>query len=174
MSKLKAQKSKVEDWAIELSMAKHQLARTLADYDNLRKRTEAEKELWASFSAEKVLIKLIPVLDMLESAQKHTQDSGLAIAIGEFRKIFAEEGIEEIVPKPGDIFDPELNEAVESVSGGKKGHVSEVLLSGWRFLGEKGLPAGRQVIRPAKVKVYGEKTSKEEELEKEALRGDYV
>lgn len=151
----------------ELNKLKDQLARALADYDNLRKRTEAEREVWTKFSAEKVLIKLLPTLDILESAQKHLNDHGLGLAISEFKKIFSEEGLVEIKPKEDDNFDPKVHEAVESVSGGKKGKVNELVLAGWRF--EDG-----KVIRPAKVKVYGEKNKKEEQLEKEAVRGDYV
>lgn len=150
----------------ETEQLKNQLARALADYDNLRKRTEAEKEVWTKFSAEKVLIKLLPTLDILESAQKHLNDQGLALAISEFKKVLLEEGLVEISPVKNAYFDPKVHEAVESVGGGKKGKISETLLPGWKF--EDG-----KVVRPAKVKVFGEKI-KEKELEKEILRGDYV
>lgn len=151
----------------EISELKNQLARALADYDNLRKRTEAEKELWVKFSTERVLLKLLPVIDMLEGALKHKPDNGLAIAVGEFKKILKEEGLEEIRVEKNEKFDPEFQEAVESLSGGKKGLVAELILPGWKFSDGK-------VIRPAKVKVYGEKSKKEQELEKEIERGDYV
>ena len=150
----------------ETEQLKNQLARALADYDNLRKRTEAEREIWAKFSAEEILIKLLPTLDIFESAQRHLNDHGLGLAIGEFKKVLSEESLVEIKPKEGDSFDPKVHEAVESVSGGKKGKVAETVIPGWKF--EDG-----KVVRPAKVKVYGEKI-KEEELEKEMLRGDYV
>lgn len=130
----------------ETEQLKNQLARTLADYDNLRKRTEAEKEFWTKFLAEKVLIKLLPTLDVLESAQKHLNDQGLALAVSEFKKVLFEEGLVEISPAKNDNFDPKVHEAVESVSGAKKGKISETVLPGWRF--EDG-----KVIRPAKVKV---------------------
>lgn len=125
-----------------------QLARALADYDNLRKRGEAEKEIWVKFSSERILTKLLPVLDMLESAQGHLKDSGLAISLGEFRKILQEERLEEIKPKPKDAFDHKIHEVVESIEGGKdrSGKIAETVLSGWKF-------AGGPVIRYAKVKV---------------------
>ena len=150
----------------EVGVLKNQLARALADYDNLRKRTEDERQLWVKFSAERVLIKLIPVLDMLASAQEHLKDSGLAIAVGEFKKVLSEEGIEEIVPRKGDPFNPQLHEALESVGGGKKGQIAELVLTGWRFTDGK-------IIRPAKVKVYTSQAGgKKEELEQEIARGD--
>ncbi|MEK7112795.1 MAG: nucleotide exchange factor GrpE [Patescibacteria group bacterium] len=136
----------------EINKLQNQLARALADYDNLRKRTEVEKEAWTKFSSEMVLVKLLPVLDILENAQRHLNDQGLGLSIGEFKRILGEEGLEEVSPKANDNFDPRIHEAVESLEGGKKGKVSELVLGGWRFRDGK-------VIRVAKVKVYGERRS---------------
>jgi molecular chaperone GrpE len=142
----------------EVVLLKNQLARVLADYDNLRKRTEEEKALWVKFSTQRVLTTLLSILDNFEFSQKHLNDPGLAIAIGEFKKLLGEEGLEEIVPKEGEDFDHNLHEAVESVEvkePGKEGKVAELLLPGWKFKeSEEILPVGRSVIRHAKVKVY--------------------
>ena len=129
-----------------------QLVRALADYDNLRKRSEAEREIWSKFSSERILTKLLPVSDMFESAQNHLKDNGLAIALVEFRKILQEEDLEEINPKPGDVFDHKVHEVVESIEGTKekKGQIAETVLSGWKFV-------NGPVIRFAKVKVFGDK-----------------
>lgn len=123
-----------------------QLVRALADYDNLRKRGELEKEIWLKFSSERVLTKLLPILDTLESAQIQLKDTGLAISLAEFRKVFKEEGLEEIKPEPEDAFDHKVHEVVESIEGAKdkKGQIAETVLSGWRF-------TDGPVIRFAKV-----------------------
>lgn len=146
---------------------KAQLARALADYDNLRKRTDSEKGVWVKFASERVLAKLLPTLDILENAQGHLKDQGLGMAILEFKKVLGEEGLAEINPKEGEAFNPEVHEALESVEGGKKGNVAGTVLTGWKF-------SDGPVIRVAKVKVYAEKSKKKEELEKEVVRGDYV
>ncbi|MBI3443165.1 nucleotide exchange factor GrpE [Candidatus Woesebacteria bacterium] len=132
----------------ELTELKNQLARALADYDNLRKRTELEKGLWVKFAGERILTKLLPILDNFESAQSHLNDQGLAIAIGGFKKVLTEEGLEEIRPKPGDEFDANIHEAIEVIKNGQEGKISEAVLVGWKF--REGF-----VIRHAKVKVYG-------------------
>ena len=139
----------------EVAQLNIQLVRALADYDNLRKRSEMEREVWMKFSSERILTKFLPTLDMFESAQKHLKDGGLAIALTEFRKILQEEGLEEVKPEPEDIFDHRVHEVVESIEGAKekKGQIAETVLSGWRF---KDGP----VIRFAKVKVFGDKTQK--------------
>jgi molecular chaperone GrpE len=131
----------------EVEETKNQLARALADYDNLRKRTELEHEIWIKFASERILVSLLPVLDNLEAALKHLEDQGLAIAIGEFKKIFAEEGLEEITPKVGEKFDHLVHEVIEAKEGGEKDTIAEVILNGWKFRDGK-------VIRFAKVKVY--------------------
>lgn len=151
----------------ELNNLRNQLARALADYDNLKKRVEREREDFEKVANIKLAIRLLPVLDILREAQKHLGDPGIAMTISQFEEALKEEGIEEINVKVGDEFTPEHEEAVDTVSGGKKGTIAEVVLPGWRF-------ASGKIIRPAKVKVYGEKSKKEEELRKEMLRGDYV
>jgi molecular chaperone GrpE len=154
------------------------LARALADYDNLRKRVDLERESWIRFSGERILVKMIPVLDSLESALTYLKDQGLAIAINEFKKVLEEEGIVEIRPKAGDLFDEKNHEAVEVVEGKDKNKIAELILTGWRYkessedtvFAKKG-----KVIRYAKVKVYGDKLpgeGKKKELEKEMARGD--
>lgn len=132
---------------------KDQLARALADYDNLRKRVEEEKGTWVKLAGFALISKLLPILDSLREAQNHLQDSGLAITIKELEKVLIEEGIEEITPQKGEAFDESCQEAVEVVKGDKKdnnnaseaGKISEVVLSGWKY--QEG-----PVIRFAKVK----------------------
>lgn len=126
---------------------KDSLARALADYDNFKKRTEAERAMWIEFSSEKLLIKLIPVLDNFEAALKHTSDPGLSIAVTEFVRVFTEEGLEPIEPKAGDIYNHELHEVIETAVGDKPNTVIETVLKGWKYKTGK-------VIRFAKVKVW--------------------
>ena len=133
----------------ELINLKAQLARSLADYDNLRKRVEREQESIVRLASSVLITKLLPVIDMFESAQKHLGDGGLAIAIGEFKNVLKEEGIVQIEVKQDEEFNEEICEAVESIDaeGEKAGLIAEMVLPGWKF--EDG-----KVIRHAKVKVY--------------------
>lgn len=129
----------------EIVNLKSQLVRALADYDNLRKRTQSDMDQLRRTASLKIVLSLLPTLDILESAQKHLQDQGLAIGIGEFKNVLKEEGIEEINSLGK--FDEEVHEAVETVTGGKSGEISEIVMPGYKF--KDGL-----VIRHAKVKVY--------------------
>lgn len=132
---------------LQTSVLKTQLARALADYDNLRKRVEREKEDFEKYANVKLAIRLLPVLDVLRQAQKHIGDPGIAITITQFEEALKSEGIEEIKVSLGNDFNPQLQEAIEVVDEGKgKAKVKEVALTGWRF-------TGGPVIRHARVKV---------------------
>lgn len=131
----------------ELNKLKDQLARALADYDNLRKRVDREREDFEKVANVKLAIRLLPVLDILREAQKHLGDPGIAITITQFEEALKEEGIEEIKVAAGDEFNPQLHEAIEVVKDGKgRGKVKEAALSGWRF-------SQGPVIRHVRVKV---------------------
>jgi molecular chaperone GrpE len=146
----------LDEKQIEIDNLKNQLVRALADYQNQNKRFQEERAQIFVYASQSVLENLIPVLDILEKAQEHLQDQGLGMAISEFKRVLKDEGLEEIKPEVHNPFDHELMEVVESVSGdGEKGAVAETVLPGWKFKDGKDLPAGRQVVRFAKVKVFG-------------------
>lgn len=126
---------------------KNQLARALADYDNLRKRVEREKEDWEKLASLKLILRLLPVLDNLRAAQNHLKDAGLVITIGELENLLRDERIVEIKPNKGDSFDHNLHEVIEVVENcQEENKIEDVVLSGWKF--KEGV-----VIRHAKVKV---------------------
>jgi molecular chaperone GrpE len=141
---------KKSDGGVEL--LKNQLARVLADYDNLTKRVEREREEFGKLANARLIIKLLSIYDMLEGAQLHLKDSGLAITIEEFVKVLEDEEFEKIKTNVGDKFDEEIHEAVEVIipqadGKDKVGTIAEVILTGWKV--KEG-----SVVRPAKVKVY--------------------
>jgi molecular chaperone GrpE len=130
----------------ELEMVKEMLARALADYDNLSKRVDRERVDLGKIVSVGVIVRLLPVLDNLESAQTHLKDQGLAISIGEFKRVLSEDGLNEIRPSVGDIFDENTMEAIEVTAGTSDNMISEVVLTGWKF-------TDGTVVRHAKVKV---------------------
>ena len=147
---MKVKKIKVDNSVTEnkeVVELKNQLARALADYDNLRKRVEAEREVVEKVSTVKILARLLPVLEMFISAQSHLKDSGLEIVIGEFKRSLFDLGLEEIQIKLGDKFDPTFAEVTETVDGDTDGKIVEIVEMGWKIAGEE------FIIRPAKVKV---------------------
>jgi molecular chaperone GrpE len=130
----------------ELEVVKGMLVRALADYDNLSKRVERERQDLGKIASVGIIVRLLPVLDGLESAQAHLKDQGLAISIGEFKKVLSEEELTEIRPGLEEKFDENTMEAIEVVAGTSDNNVVETVLPGWKF--DDGT-----VVRHAKVKV---------------------
>lgn len=121
--------------------------RALADYQNLQKRVEREKDQIVDFSSSVILYKFLEVFDNLLTAQNHLKDSGLEMVIAQFRRIFEEESMQEIKIEPGITeFNPHFHEAVTQVEGEPEGTVAEVIKVGYT--------KQDKVIRPASVTVY--------------------
>lgn len=149
-SKLKNQTSKIKTKVSEVEVLKNQLVRALADYDNLQKRIEREREEITKLSNLGLLVRLLPVVDMFEEAQKHLGDSGLEIALGQFLSVLKEDGIEKIPVAKGDNFNENIHEAIEVIKTEDKlsvGKIAEVSLCGWKY-------TDGTIIRHAKVKVF--------------------
>ena len=90
--------------------------RTLAEYDNFRKRSQREKDaIYGDATAESV-INLLPVLDSFERALNYEcKDEefkkGISHIQNTLKEVFDSMGVKEI-PDVGEQFDPNLHEAV--------------------------------------------------------------
>ena len=128
---------------------KNQLARALADYANLKKRSDEERNTMYKLTSISFVLKLLPILDSLREAQKHLGDQGIAIIVGQLEIIFKEDGFIEVKPQIGEKFNEHLHEAIDTLETDKEednNMISEIVLSGWKF--------GEEVVRFAKVKVF--------------------
>jgi molecular chaperone GrpE len=128
--------SEAEEW-------KSKYLRALADYQNLEKRTQAEKHEIRKYAAEVVLTRLLPALDTLTKATEHVKDAGLELALKELYAVLSEQGVQkiEVVDKS---FDPHQMECIEVVAG-KDNIVVEQILPGYRL--------HDKILRVAQVKV---------------------
>ncbi len=138
----------------EAEVWKNKYIRALADYQNLEKRTEEEKQEVRVYATKLFLEKLLPVIDTLEMADVHINDEGLSIAMKELHALLAKFGVEK-VQVLGETFDPYKMECIELVEG-EKNKVVEVTSSGYVMHGK--------LLREAKVKVGGGTTTKEEKV----------
>lgn len=123
------------------------LARALADYQNLVKRVEREKIEIYTRSSRNLIEELLPGLDILETAQAHLKDPGLEVAQNHFAQALEKAGLEEIKVLPGDTFNANCHEAVETKEGGEAGTIAHVVRTGYKW--KDGM-----VLRPTKVEVY--------------------
>ena len=136
----------------ELSEKADRLLRTLAEYDNFRKRSQKEREQAYADSKALVLGSFIPVLDNIDRASANgdasTEDykKGVEMIFSQFTKIMADMGVEQFGEK-GDAFDPNMHNAVMHIEDETLGEneIAQVF--------EKGYKLGDRVLRPATVQV---------------------
>ena len=108
--------------------------RALADYINLKRRTDEDKIAVIKFANEVLIEKFIGIFNDLEEANKHINDNGLAKVIDKFLKILKDEGVEIIDPL-GKEFNSDDMEAIESIKG-KKNYVEKVYRKGFKLNGK--------------------------------------
>ena len=128
----------------------HQLAdlenkwkRALADYQNLEKRITSQQTDFVKFACATFVAKLLPIIDDLQRATIHLNDSGLNLILSHLQDILKTEGIIEIAAQDHP-FDPSSMEAVETVAG-KKDMVIAVVATGYQL--------HDKILRPARVTV---------------------
>ena len=141
--------------AEEVRQAKDQYLRTLAEFDNTKKRLQREKEEFAKFAAEGMVRELLPIMDSLDQAlvavdKQSDPDAvikGVHLIHRQLLGLLATEGVARI-PTVGEPFDPHLHEAVAQVAADNEvadGTIVEEVHMGYTMNGK--------VIRPAMVKV---------------------
>lgn len=128
--------------------------RTLAEFDNFRKRTMKEKASMYDDGVRDSVLKLIPVVDNFERAvsavSEEEKESGLykgiEMVLKQFTEILTSLGVQEIEAE-GKTFDPNLHNAVMHIEDENFGEneVAAVL--------QKGYICKDKVIRPSMVQV---------------------
>ncbi|WP_242948697.1 nucleotide exchange factor GrpE [Caloramator quimbayensis] len=115
------------------------LKRTMADFDNYRKRTNKEKESIYDDGIMDAVKNILPVFDNLERALEYNNENqslieGIKMVVKLFKDIMAKMNIEEINAL-GEKFNPELHNAVMHVEDESFGEneVIEVLQKGYKY-----------------------------------------
>ncbi len=146
-----------EDLATENARLNEALLRERADATNVRNRAEQDKLQLSGYYKALVIKEFLPTIDNFERAIKVNQNAdqkddflkGLESIYKQFTQTLSKLGVERI-KTVGELFDPELHEAVtmddrEGSSTASEEVVSEELQSGYRM--------GDEVIRHAMVRV---------------------
>lgn len=123
------------------------LQRLQAEFENFIKRSELEKQDLLKHSNEKLIFRLLSILDSFELALKHNSDEGTKLIYSELFSLLESEGLSKI--KTEGKFDPTLHEVLIQEEGDVEDEIIEELQAGYK-LGEK-------VIRATKVKITKKK-----------------
>ena len=128
------------------------LARLQAEFDNYRKRSVKEQQDFRDYALAEALKSLLPIMDSLDRAAKtgakSVEDlrSGVELIDKQFHDALAKLGVEP-VPAAGEVFDPNLHQAVQMVETDEvEDHrVIDELQRGYRIKD--------RLLRPAMVRV---------------------
>lgn len=137
--------------AAELAQVKDQLLRTVAEYDNFRKRVAKEKQELRPIIITDVVKEFLPVMDNLTRALEAectdpAYKQGVQMIDDSFLEILKKLGVEEI-ESDGVMFDPSMHQAVQRVESDEleSGMVATTFAKGYKI--------GDRVIRFSMVAV---------------------
>ena len=141
------------DYANLYNQAQDRYTRTMAEFDNFRKRTSKEMAARYEDGVRAAAEKLLPIVDNFEramSASENKDDNfyqGIALIARQFDNVLADIGVEPITDGVGSNFDHNIHHAVAHVEDDAHGQntVAEVL--------QRGYLHRDKVLRPSMVKV---------------------
>ncbi len=144
--------SELEKLQAERDLLVDRLARLQAEFENARKRTQREQQEFKGYAVADALKSLLPILDSLDRAAKTSAPSveefrsGIELIDKQFHDALARLGVEP-VPAEGQLFDPNLHEAIQMVETdeAKDNHVLDELQRGYKLK--------ERLLRPAMVRV---------------------
>lgn len=138
----------------ETAKWKDSYMRKIAEFENIKKRMQREKEDFVKYASEKLVVKVLEAVDNLERAidsSKKNQDfeslvKGVEMTLNQMHKLLKDEGVEPLESE-GKEFDPYQHHAMmqeENVEFEHNTVIQEL---------QKGYKMKDKVIRPALVKV---------------------
>lgn len=134
---------RISDLEQELQAANDARLRALADYQNLVRRSQADRLTWSKIATQGFVESILEPLEHLQMATTQLNDSGLTMVVKQLFVRLSEQGLERL-DVIGKTFNPETMEAIAgSHPEGKK--VVSVFQNGYTLNGV--------LIQPAKVKV---------------------
>lgn len=146
-------KKEIEKLKEENTKLKESYLREAADKDNLRKRTEKEKNEYFQYALTEVFREMISILDNFDRAlekkeegdHKHFRE-GIELIYKQLKSLLKNHGIKPIEIE-GNIFDPRYHEALlsEETDEVEEPTISEVI--------QKGYMIHQRLLRPTLVKV---------------------
>ena len=128
--------------------------RTLADFDNFRKRQREDASRQVNLACEDILLKWLQIMDNFQRAalaaeEQHSYDSlveGVSLTLKQMSELLEKEGVEPI-ESVGQEFNPELHEAMMRVETDE--YPENTIIDEF----EKGYTLRGRVVRPARVRV---------------------
>ena len=152
-----AEADALEAMTAERDELRDKFMRVLAEAENSRKRAERDRKEAEMYGGTRLARDLLPVYDNLNRAlQAIPEESretsaalieGVDLTLRELSNVMAKHGITTISPATGDLFDPQLHQAMfeAPLPGTKAGQIIQVMTEGFLL--------HDRLLRPAQVGV---------------------
>ena len=149
--------AELEAMRLERDELRDKFMRVLADAENSRKRAERDRKEAEMYGSTRLARDLLPVYDNLSRAlQAIPEESrtasaalveGVELTLRELSNVMSKHGITMISPAVGDMFDPQLHQAMfeAPLPGTKAGQIIQVATEGFLLYD--------RLLRPAQVGV---------------------
>ena len=135
----------IENLRAEKAALFEKLARAQADFQNARKRLEADLETRVQYQLSKLIESQLPLIDNLEraigvdpaKADAATILKGVQLVHDQWIELLKRFGVETISPKPGEVFDPHVHQSVmQEPSAFPPGSVTRAAQTGYSLNGK--------------------------------------
>ncbi len=150
--------ARIEALELAVDEANNKALRTLADFQNYKKRSLVDERLAREDGAASVLGGVITILDHFDLAlgldpEKTTANAvldGVRLIKSELLKAIGDQGVTTVEPQIGDEYDPTRHQAtgMTPIEGVEPGHIAVVMQHGYAI--------GDRVVRPATVMIAPE------------------
>lgn len=149
--------SEIDTLRAERDDMRDRFMRALADAENTRKRAERDRREAEAYGASRLARDLLPVYDNLKRALSTVTEGvapemvavleGVDLTLRELTGVMAKHGLTPISPNVGELFDPQLHEAMfeAPLPGTKAGDIIQVASEGFML--------HDRLLRPAQVGV---------------------
>lgn len=156
--------AKLDAMALEVKKAQETVKYTLADMENLRRRTAQDVEKARAYGIEKFAEELVPVIDALEKSLEHMQGDdeqlksareGIEMTCKQFMTVAEKHGLKQINPL-NQPFDPNVANAIQMVDapeGVEPNTVINVFQKGYTLNGRTIRAAMVVVSKPKPIEV---------------------
>ncbi len=149
-----AMQDQLRELSNQVDAARDQYLRTLADFQNFRRRTEEQKGELVRFANRELVAQFLPILDNFERAMNSAAKSqnyealmgGVSLTYRQLQEFLQKNGVNPIEAL-GAEFDPNLHEAVMRVEDGE--HPENTVVEEL----QRGYTMHDRVVRPSMVKV---------------------
>lgn len=157
MADIPVEVSEIDTLRAERDDMRDRFMRALADAENTRKRAERDRREAEAYGASRLARDLLPVYDNLKRALSTVNDGvapemvavleGVDLTLRELTAVMGKHGLTPISPKVGEMFDPQLHEAMfeAPLPGTKAGDIIQVASEGFML--------HDRLLRPAQVGV---------------------